>query len=212
MVKKQNEAWTLADILTQTQNLSAEAIIAVEKSVIPREWDQGEAIVKQNEYCDKWFFITEGLSRVMFTRGKKVNTLLFGGSGEIFTSFKTLCDHKDSVFSLEALTHCKGFEISHSKFNFLQQRYPELIIFERNALRHQLYALEESYNQRGLLNAKERYEKFWIPREGNLLNFSPGTYSVKIPQKVIAQYLSMSPETLSRIQHGLIEQHRKKNN
>ncbi len=210
MAKQQNEAWTLADILTQTQIISAEAIQAVENSVTPREWRRGKAIVEQGEYCDKWIFITEGLSRVMFTRDSKVNTLFLGGSGEIFTSFKTLCDHKDSVFRLEALTDCTGYEISHSKFSFLQQRYPDLVIFERNALRHQLYALEESYNQRGLLTARERYEKFWKPREGNLLNFFPSTYSRRIPLKVIAQYLSMSPEMLSRIRRGLIEQSRKK--
>lgn len=211
MAKKQNEKWTLADILTQTQSISPEAIEAVEQASVPREWSRGEAIADQGKLCNRWIFVTKGLSRVMFTRGNKVSTLFFGGSEEIFTSFKSLCDNKEAVFRLEALTDCKGREVSHKRFELLQQEFPELVIFERNALRHQLYALEESYNQRGLLDARERYEKFWIPRESRLLNFEPMMYGMKIPLKIIAQYLGMSPEMLSRIRRSLIEQRHTRN-
>lgn len=211
MPKKQNEKWALGDILTNTQHISSEAIEAVERAAIALEWGRGEAIVEQGEICDRWVFISEGLTRIMFTRGRKENTLFLGGSGEIFTSFKTLCDSKGSVFRLEAMTPCQGWEVSHRRFAQLQQRFPELVIFERNALRHQMYALEESYNQRGMLSARERYEKFWIPRESRLLNFVPNTYGMRIPLKIIAQYLGMSPEMLSRIRRSIIEQKRNNN-
>ncbi len=196
--KSFEDSWTIGEILqSQHEIVSLETIEALEHAVTPCEWHRGDAVVEQNEICDKWIFIASGLHRIMFRRGKKTDTLFFGGGGDVFTSFHTLCDNKASIFRVEAMTDCHGWEISHYKYRMLQEQFPDLIKFELGMLRHQFYMLEDYYSRRGLLSAQERYERYWDQREGKLKRFRADEFRKYLPMKVVAQYLSMTPEMLS---------------
>lgn len=196
--KTAEDTWTIREILqNQFEVVSMEAVEAMENALTAREWKRGDAIAEQNEMCDRMIFITSGIYRIMFQRNGKTDTLFFGGAGDVFTSFHSLCDKKPSILRMEALMDCKGYEISHYKYRLLQDQYPDLVRFELGYLRMQLYMLEDYYNRRGLLSAQERYERYWDKRKGKLKAFSDKVFRKYFPLKIIAQYLSMTPEMLS---------------
>lgn len=189
--------YSLSEMISREYPVSQPAIDALEKQAVAWQCDKGEIISAQQEPCQKWIFISCGVCRISFEKNGKEDTLVFGGSGEIYTSFNTLVCNRDSLYQLQALTPCKGWEISHRKFSLLQDRFPDLIKFERNYLRQQMLAFEDLYWKRAMTTPAERYEEFWKNRADILKALSPQTLSRYIPLKVIAQYLSMTPQMLS---------------
>ncbi len=214
MHEKKNVAediWTLAEIIRrQCQQVSTQAIEAMENTVVYWECSKGDAIVEQNERCDKLIFVSKGLHRVMFSSNNKTDTLFFDGGGAVFTSFHTLCADKDCIFRVEALSDSYGWEISHYKYRLLQERYTDLLRFEVGLLRNQLYSLEDYYKRRALSTPQERYDKFWGKRQEKLRYLSPHILSRFVPLKVIAQYLSMTPQMLSILRRREADNIRKK--
>lgn len=214
MHRKENIAedeWTLPEIVRrQYRHVSDEAIQALENACRVWECNKGDCIVEQDQKCDRYIFIAKGLHRVMFSNGNKTDTLFFDGGGSIFTSFHTLCADKNCVFRVEALSKTYGWEISHRRYRMLQDKYPDLVRFEVGLLRMQLYSLEDYYKRRALSTPQERYEKFWGKRQEKLSYLSPHILSKFVPLKVIAQYLSMTPQMLSILRRREIDNNKRK--
>lgn len=205
------DVWTFADIIKrQYPAISHEAIDAMSHHTRCWECKKGAAIVTPNDGCYKWIFVSRGLHRVTFTKNHKEDTLFFDGGGAIFTSFHSICADKECIFGLEALTDSYGWEMSHKDFTRLQEQYTDILKFEIGFLRHQLYSLEDYYRRRALSTPQERYEQFWGKRQEKLKYLAPHILSRFIPLKVIAQYLSMTPQMLSILRRRELENNRMK--
>lgn len=96
---------------------------------------------------------------IQLKRTRKI--LFFGGAGDIFTSFHSIFLQKKSVLGLQALSDCSGWSLSHYKYCLLQEKFPELLKFEINLLRGQLFALEHYYYSRALTDSSQRLEQFY---------------------------------------------------
>lgn len=214
MAKKNiaEDTWTLREIVNQGHRaISPAAMEALERFVTPWERMKGEVLVEQNRMCDKWYFVSRGLLRVMFTKNGKTDTLFFDGGGGIFTSFHGMIMKKKGIFRVEALADSCGWEISHDLYLNLQEQYPDLMRFELGVLRGQLCCLEEHYQQWSLTTPQERYDMFWDKQDMELIqNRTPHILSKFIPLKVIAQYLGMTPQMLSRLRRRELDDYRKK--
>lgn len=205
------DEWTFSQIVhRQYPRTSTEAIRALGQ--VAKKWERrkGEAIVEQGELCDRWIFVSKGLHRIMFSRKGKTDTLFFDGGGAIFTSLHSFVAGKANIFRVEAITDSYGWEISHNHYRQLQERYPDLILFELNFMRYQLYSLEDYYKRRALSTPQERYDRFWSKRAEKLQYLAPHILSRFIPLKVIAQYLSMTPQMLSILRRRELERYRKR--
>ncbi len=146
----------------------------------------------------------------MFNKNGKTDTLFFDGGGAIFTSFKGIFMNKEGVFRVEALADSCGWEISHKQYTRLQEQYHELLKFEIGVLRRQLCSLEDHYHRWALTTPHERYQMFWANQTEELKrNRTPHLLSKFIPLKVIAQYLSMTPQMLSVLRRREVENRRK---
>lgn len=147
-------------------------------------------LVEQGRKTDSIFFITDGLFRAVHMRDGSEETLLFATTGDPFTSIHSMSAGEPAAFSWQALEDSEVLAVSFSDFDELLRIDNDLHWWLSKALLDQLYVLERRYVWIGNTNATQRYE--------TLLRIRPGIIH-KIPVKYIAQYLSIKPETLSRI-------------
>lgn len=147
-------------------------------------------LIEQGQITDSLFFIIDGLFRCMHRRGDEEETFLFAKSGDMFTAMHSMALGEPSQFSWQALDDSRLMVLKFVDFESLLRKEPELLWWWSRALIGELYALERRYVWIGNNSASKRYE--------TLVRTRPEIIS-RVPVKYIAQYLHISPSTLSRI-------------
>ena len=152
-------------------------------------------IIEQGQPTDSLFFIIDGLVRCVHTRGGEEETFLFATSGDPFTSIHSMSRGEPSQFSWQALDDTRLLALKFSDFEKLLAEEPEIHCWWSKALLDELYVLERRYVWIGNDSAAQRYE--------TLVRTRPDVIN-RVPVKYIAQYLHISPATLSRIRASLV--------
>lgn len=136
-------------------------------------------------------FIQEGLIRLYYIndQGKEV-TNCFCKENSITSSYQSLITQKESEMNIQAIEECKLIVLSYDSLQKLFSLDPFWQQLGRLAAESE-YVVSQRHN-RFLkdLSATERYMQV-LKHEGELLH--------RVPLNILASYLQISPETLSRI-------------
>lgn len=179
-----------------------EALAAIARSA---QFQKGETIVAQEKPCGNIFVIENGVTRVCFRKGDKEDTLCFGRGGDIFFSFHDWYSGEPPAFALEAVDYkVEGWWIPIRKFKELEERYPELYKWMQLLLVEQFYSIELLYRKLALATPAEKFDNFWHFLAPNLRNNPPKSLTRTLPLKFLAQYLGMTPQTLSKIRRKFV--------
>lgn len=195
---------TLRQILSQHCAPSPECIRDFENAAVFRHVPKGEAAVRQGEVCDYFVFNRVGLFRVSNVTDNVEDTVLFGTSGDVFTSLHSYYSSEPSIFSLIAVVDSEVWTISYNKMKMLSEMYPELVAYMRNLLIEQTYAFEKRYLFFNNKSAEDRFLNFLRINHGSLRRVSMKYISSIVPLKYIAQYLKITPSTLSRLRKKFV--------
>jgi len=151
----------------------------------------GEALVDFNTQATKLYFIADGCVRlfVVDDRGEEIN-IGFGYSNTCITSFQSFIDGKPSLLRLEAILESTVIGITKKSLTTLIRESQEIDRWYQSMLEATLSGHIRRQVELLTLKPDERYKVF-LKRSGHLIN--------AIPLKLIASYLMMTPETLSRI-------------
>lgn len=147
-------------------------------------------ILKQGCVCSKIWFLCSGAVRMYRVEDKKDITLNLFTHSRFFTDLVALREQIPALLHIESLTESvileidaldllSFFEVSLHAERVGRRMYEQLLYEETTRLHDVLYR-----------DATERYR--------NLLKHNPNIFQL-IPQKIIASYLNVKPETLSRI-------------
>lgn len=164
-----------------------------------QDWE--EVSYKRSEFLteagkiERYFYVViSGVQAIYILNqqgDKQVIGFAFDGSfSGVYDSFLL---EKPSHYFLEALTPSRLIRMTKSKYDSLFEQFPE---FDRwGRLVHQQLLLGRVQREVELitLSAKERYHLFMDRCPEPLRN---------IPQKYLASYLNMTPETFSRLRKG----------
>lgn len=151
-----------------------------------------DLLISQGKKCDCVYFIKEGCARSFFLSDEIEETNMFAIEGDIFTSMTSFVNDQEAIFSLEALTDMKVYCVPFSAIRSLMSESHGFKIWLVCLMAGQLAALETRFPYRGGgYCAARRYNEFMRLRASKYLRF--------IPLKYIAQYLHMTPQTLSKI-------------
>lgn len=194
----------LRQILSQYINPTEEMLSDLERVMRLVKVEKGESVVRQGEVCDDFVFNRYGLFRVCCVVDEHEDTLLFGTSGDIFTSLHSLYAKEPSIFSLQAVVDSEVWLVSYAQWNRLEQKYPVLIRFMRDLLIEQLYSFEKRYQFFNNKSAEERFLNFLSINNVSLRRTSVKYISRIVPLKYIAQYLKITQSTLSRLRKRLV--------
>lgn len=167
---------------------TAQALSAVATTVAVKK---KEYLVEQGKKTNSMFFLTSGLYRGVHIFDGQEDTLFFGLAGDPFTAVHSLAHDEPAKISLQALEDSTALSVLFSDFRRILAEHVDLLQWWSAVLLEQVYALERRYVWLGTCDATARYE--------TLQKLRPASFINKIPLKYIAQYLNVTPETLSRI-------------
>lgn len=147
-------------------------------------------ISRMGEVEDQFYIVKSGVQRMSFPHDGEDVCVGFSYDGSWCGAFDSFVTRKPGRFDVRAVTDTVLYGI---RYDELQDLYIELPIMERfgRLILEELVVGRATREIEQLsLSAEERYDRL-VARSPKLLQL--------VPQKDIASYLRMSPETLSRL-------------
>lgn len=149
-----------------------------------------ESLLNFNIHDTNLYFVVSGCVRlyVVNNKGEEIN-LGFGYKNNLITCFQSFIEEKPSLINVEAISDSDLIGIAKKDLLKLIKENPDIARWYQSMLEMTLSGHIQRQVELLTLSPQERYEVF-IKRSGHLIN--------AIPLKLIASYLMMKPETLSR--------------
>lgn len=181
--------------------LNKECEIVLPSSLLDTLIDMGEALsLKRGEPLISFgaidtnvYILIEGIMRIWHYNGDKQVTRAFGDDGSIAISYHSYYMGKPSTECYEACCSCKLLKISKANYEKLIKESHLFARWNVNLDQYQFYRYEvKRHVVNG--NAKEKYEA--------LLRHRPKIIN-NVPLKIIATYLNITPEYLSKLRRTI---------
>jgi CRP-like cAMP-binding protein len=151
---------------------------------------KGDLVIDANKVCRKSYFVTQGLLRIYFIKdGKEVNEY-FSSENEWANSPRSWRTGKPDIYFVDALENTTAYCIEAKDMLFLFDNFPEMDRYGRFSMITLLDHLMERIASFRFTTAREKYIHF--------KETYPSIYH-RIPLGMVASYLGISQETLSRL-------------
>lgn len=159
-----------------------------------RTYDKKVRLIDQGEKEEYFNFIVKGLARKFFLKGEEEIITQIAKEGELISSSVSFLSGEESLYVVETIEPTTFISFSRSNIEKLYkkdskwQRLGRLIITD-------LFLQKENWDlERMLYTTQERFVRF-LSTNSNLFQ--------RVPQKYLASYLNIQPETFSRLKHLL---------
>jgi CRP-like cAMP-binding protein len=182
-----------SDYITPYLQLNIEEFDIIFNSLTPKEYQKGDIVVNQGKVCTHQYFILKGLFVAYETDDKgNEHVIQIGAEDSWIGDMASFTNHTKSTRLIKAVENSELLLLSREKYHQLLDTIPSFeklfrIIFQ-NAYIKQTERVSMMLNS----NAENRF-KIFKETSGHLLH--------RVEWKIIASYLDMSPETLSRIKN-----------
>lgn len=168
---------------------------ATEERIVVKEFKKGTPIVQQGQICNYVYFIEKGFCRFYkIIDGKEISSG-FVCENEYVSAYDSFLTRQPAFENLDVLEdttlHCLSFD----DIQFLYEQYPAYQIFGRKMAEMLFIWITERTNALLLLTPEQRYQQI-IEKESYLLQ--------RVPQYMLASYIGVTPEHLSRIRKKMM--------
>ena len=161
--------------------------------MVPKKFRKGEFMLVESEVCKQGGFIVRGAMRQYSLDGKGAETIIqlllenwWVGDKE---SFET---ETPSPYYIDAWEETEVLLVSKHSYDAFR-RIPAVADMDNTIINKHVSALQQRVRDTIGLTAIERYE--------NLVQGHP-EFLQRFPQRIIASYLGITQETLSRLRHN----------
>lgn len=194
--------FSLKSYLTSNLNLSDDEIFSIQKKCQIREYQKGEFLIQNNEFCSHTFFVEDGLLRqYYFDKNGKEHILQFFPENWFVTEYETVYFNEPSKYFIQTLEPSKIAFIDDTFLKKLEDLFPVFKDLNKQLLYNQIRVLQNRLTMLMSQSAEDRYLQFVETYPDILL---------RVPQTMVASYLSITPESLSRIRRDLALRNSKK--
>ena len=150
-----------------------------------------EYLLRTGETCRYDFFVNAGCLKVCYIDEKgNENIIKFAIENQWVVDLESFLYEKPSFFYLQAIEETEVFCITKKNYELLHKKIPAFEKFSNERWQNGFIALQQRIMQNLSLTAEERFHHFKI-KYPNL--------DQRIPQKLIASYLGITPEFLSML-------------
>lgn len=181
--------------------LSPALRVYIERSVIRKVIKKGEIILREGEIAKNIYFIEEGIVRSLRHKKGNERTSWIMKEGDLFVSVGSFFYRIPASETIEALKDCVVYYISFEQLEKAYEDYPEFEHHGRKLITY-YYHLSEKRNEMREWLAYDRFE-FLMAHQPELIG--------RVPQKILASYLGMEPETFSAQKSKFANKNKKKN-
>ncbi|PKR82341.1 cyclic nucleotide-binding protein [Brumimicrobium salinarum] len=152
-------------------------------------------LLRANAHCKHTFFVEKGLLRQFSTDDKgKEHIISFAPEGWLVTDRESVFFNEPSAYNIQALEDSQVVIIDDELLQRIAQKAPNFVRFNSRLLHNHIRHLQQRINLLLSATAEERYLKF-VSMYPNILQ--------RVPQSMIASYLGITPESLSRVRREL---------
>lgn len=155
-----------------------------------KRYSKGDFITKIGKVEPYFYFVVDGIQRFFFLKDGKEIDIGFSYQNSFSGVYDAFLTQEPSRYNIEAIEDSILLGITHRDLNELFDRYKNMERWGR--LINQEALIGKAYREIAILSysAEERYRR--------LIQQSPNCFQ-RIPQKYLASYLAMTPETFSRL-------------
>jgi CRP-like cAMP-binding protein len=176
----------LAEILRQIGRFSEADVLLFEKHVLKMKFAKNEILLAEGEVCLSVYFLNKGAVYQYYMQDVDENIIDLHLEKDWFLNAQSFMAQEPSHTTIKSYSDCEILQLS------VQQL-------------HELIALSPAFFQLGKVmeNGKERahfFDNAMTPSQKyeHLISNRPGLFQA-FPLKMIASYLKITPETLSRV-------------
>ncbi|MEC7753444.1 MAG: Crp/Fnr family transcriptional regulator [Bacteroidota bacterium] len=186
----------LIDYMQKFVELEPQEVEIIQKHTSLRNYLKGQFVVQQGDVCRHESFVVEGCLRTFYVDEKgQEHTVMFAIENWWTADLGSFLTQTPAHYNVQCLENTKVIQFSHTNLENLYLQVPKMDRFFRIILQRAYVASERRLVRSYSLTAKERYLKF---RQDYPL------IEQRVPQYMIASYLGITKEFLSKIRNQLI--------
>ena len=171
-------------------NLNDELKIALIDKVSFVTFKKGEIVHNANNVCTKSYFIQKGLFRTYFIKDGKEISEYFPAEGEWSNSPRSFRTRTLDIYYIDAIENTDALCLDVNNLMYLFENFPEMERYARLSMGTVFGHFMERIKSMRFTTAKEKYNHF-IETYHDIHH--------RIPLGMVASYLGITQETLSRI-------------
>jgi CRP/FNR family transcriptional regulator, anaerobic regulatory protein len=160
------------------------------------EVKKGTILLREGQVCNTIYFVVSGALRIYQFNGQKETIRNIFLENSLFTESASAYTRCPSEYSIDALEDAKLLTISYHDAETIFTHSIALATLGRRLVQNVLATIIDRNNEVLNLDGKARYRK--------LLKEKPQIFQ-RVPQYMIASYLGLTPEALSRIRKEIME-------
>lgn len=153
-------------------------------------WPKGHLLLKPKTICRRIYFIERGLTRTFYFKDGKDITDWLSAETDFAGSMISFLTQMPDIRGIELLEPSVLWSFSHGDLKKLYDQHHEIERLGRLLTTHAYILVQQRFDESIFTTATERYNK--------LLQTNPSLIR-RVPLGIIASYLGVTQETLSRI-------------
>lgn len=173
------------------------AVELCDEKIKVKKIQKGSFLLNEGEICTDTFFVNKGLLRMYsIDKNGKEHILHFAPENWILVDRSSLYLNQPSDYYIDAVEDTEVLILSPEYFDFLGEKQPSVISKQNSLLHIHISSLQKRITQLLGATAEERYLDF--------LKTYPNIFE-RVPQWMVASYLGITPESLSRVRKELVK-------
>lgn len=175
--------------------LNEEEVLEVSRFFYPRRLRKKEHWLMQGDHCSEVIYITKGCLRLYHSSEHTDRSLEFFFEDSWYTDFESILTKRPAINGVEALEDTEVLAIAFRDLVALYDKFPKLERIGRLIAESTVVHLCNLYNSLLVNTPQERYIKL-LQEKSKIID--------RVPQHLIASYIGVEPETLSRIRKKIM--------
>jgi CRP-like cAMP-binding protein len=177
--------------INQKVQITKEELEIIKPFFIPKKIRKRQYLLQEGDVCKYTAFVEKGALRSYSLHEKgNEHIVQFALEGWWISDQYSVLTGEPSVYNIDALEDSEILLISHASFEDMLEAVPKMEKYFRILMQNSMIAMQRRLVASLSLTAEEKYTR--------MINAYPDIIQ-RAPQHMIASYLGITPETLSRI-------------
>ena len=178
------------ELARKYSTMTHDELDVLESILVPMKFAKGEMILKEGEVCRSIYYLDKGMIRQFYYKNSKEVTEHLGEDHTIFMCIESLFKEEPTLLQVEALETSMIYAIPKAALEREAMRNINIQMMYRKILEENLIISQVHADLVRFETAQNRYKR--------MCKLAPQVI-LRAPLIYIANYLQMTPETLSRV-------------